>query len=40
MESLYSLEVKLKVGQQRSKNWLDENKKGKAQNFNKRVDAV
>jgi len=40
VQSLYSLEVKLKVGQDRSKNWKDQNLKGKAQNFNKRVDEI
>jgi len=40
VEQLYSLEVKLKVGQQRAKNWQDENRKGKAQNFNQRVETI
>lgn len=40
VEQLYSLEVKLKVGQQRAKNWTDENRKGKAQGFNKRVETI
>jgi len=34
VESLYSLEVKLKVGQMRAKNWQDHNRKEKAQFYN------
>lgn len=40
VEQLYSLEVKLKVGQQRAKNWQDENRMGKAKNFNQRVETI
>ena len=40
VKSLYSLEVKLKVGQQRANNWQDENRKGKAAMFNQRVDHL
>ena len=40
MKSLYSLEVKLKVGQQRAKNYQDANIKGKAQNFNQKVETI
>jgi len=38
VQQLYSLEVKLKVGQERAKNWKNENLIAKAQEFNKRVD--
>ena len=40
VESLYTLEVKLKVGQQRAKNWHDKQVKEKAANFNKRVEDL
>ena len=40
VESLYSLEVKLQIGQQRAKNWQDENIKGKAHKHNKRVEEI
>ena len=40
VHSLYSLEVKLKVGQERSKNWKDENIKGKAENHNRYIDGI
>ena len=34
VSQLYAVEVKLKVGQQRAKNWQDQNRKGKAEHFN------
>ena len=40
VESLYSLEVKLQVGQQRAKHWQDENIKHKAQQMNNKVEQI
>ena len=40
VHSLYALEVKLKVGAERAKNWQDSNVKAKAQDHNKRIDEV
>ena len=37
VESLYTLEVKLKVGQQRAQNWQEKQIKQKAANFNQKV---
>ena len=37
---LYSHEAKIKVGQERAKNYQDENIKGKAENHNRRVEEV
>ena len=39
-DSLYTLEIKLQTGQQRAKNWHDENIKGKAYKHNKRVEEI
>lgn len=40
VHSLYSLEIKLKDGQMRAKNWQEENLKGKARMHNKKVEEI
>ena len=40
VHSLYSLEVKLKTGAERAKNWQNENIVGKAHNHVRRVEEV
>ena len=40
VSQLYAVEVKLKQSQQRAKNYTDQNRKGKAESFNKRVENV
>ena len=40
VHSLYNIEVKSKLGQDRAKNWTEHQIKGKAQTMNKRVDDL
>ena len=40
VKSLYSLEIKLKVGQQRANNWTDEHRKNRAKIQNQKVQDI